>query len=136
MTAARLIDEADGLASLGLYGDAWEVLESLPPADRRRPAVLNRVASLAGPRQGRGGLPWVPGKSQAKLLFGLEAHRADRNQSISKNRWLKIEASMSALAAASYLDRETTRQEGLEINFNANNPMRSRENVGPDSGTR
>ena len=40
MTTARFIDEADGLASLGLYGDAWEILESLPPADRARPAVL------------------------------------------------------------------------------------------------
>ena len=40
MTTARLIDEADGLAFLGLYVDAWEVLESLPPADRVRPAVL------------------------------------------------------------------------------------------------
>jgi hypothetical protein len=40
MTAARLIGEADGLASLGLYGDAWEVLETLPPAERVRPAVL------------------------------------------------------------------------------------------------
>jgi hypothetical protein len=40
MTVARLIDEADGLASLGLYGAAWEVLQSLPPADRVRPAVL------------------------------------------------------------------------------------------------
>ena len=36
----RLIDEADGLASLGLYGDAWEVLESLPPAGRVLPALL------------------------------------------------------------------------------------------------
>ena len=40
MAAARLIEEADGLASLGLYGEAWEVLETLPPADRVRPAVL------------------------------------------------------------------------------------------------
>jgi hypothetical protein len=40
MTTERFIDEADGLASLGLYGDAWEILESLPPADRARPAVL------------------------------------------------------------------------------------------------
>ncbi len=40
MTEARLIEEADGLASLGLYEDAWEVLESLPPADRLRPAVF------------------------------------------------------------------------------------------------
>ncbi len=40
MTTARLIDEAEGLAFLGLYVDAWEVLESLPPADRVRPAVL------------------------------------------------------------------------------------------------
>jgi hypothetical protein len=40
ITTARLIDEAEGLTFLGLYGDAWEVLESLPPADRVRPAVL------------------------------------------------------------------------------------------------
>ena len=38
--AARLINEADGLASLGLHEDAWEVLESLPPADRVLPAAL------------------------------------------------------------------------------------------------
>ena len=38
--AARLINEADGLASLGLYSDAWEVLESLPPTDRVLPAAL------------------------------------------------------------------------------------------------
>ena len=40
MTEGRIIDEADGLASLGLYGDAREVLETLPPAHRVRPAVL------------------------------------------------------------------------------------------------
>ncbi len=40
ITTARLIDEAEGLAFLGLYVDAWEVLESLSPADRGRPAVL------------------------------------------------------------------------------------------------
>lgn len=40
MTAAQLIDKADGLASLGLYGDAWDVLESLLPADRMLPEVL------------------------------------------------------------------------------------------------
>ncbi len=40
MTTARLIDEAEGLAFLGLYGDAWEVLERLSPAGRVRPAVL------------------------------------------------------------------------------------------------
>ena len=40
MTAEQLIEEADGLASLGLHGDAWDVLESLLPADRMRPGVL------------------------------------------------------------------------------------------------
>jgi hypothetical protein len=40
ITTARLIDEAEGLAFLGLHTDAWEVLETLPPADRVRPAVL------------------------------------------------------------------------------------------------
>ena len=40
MTAAQLIEKADGLAALGLNGDAWDVLESLLPADRMLPAVL------------------------------------------------------------------------------------------------
>lgn len=40
MTAARLINEADGLVSLGLYGDAWDVLESLLPEDRMQQEVL------------------------------------------------------------------------------------------------
>lgn len=41
MTAAQLIEKADDLAALGLYGDAWDVLESLLPADRMQPAVLS-----------------------------------------------------------------------------------------------
>lgn len=32
--------QAEGFAELGLYDFAWEVLETLPPADRVRPAVL------------------------------------------------------------------------------------------------
>ena len=33
-------ERADGLASLGLFEDAWEVLESLHPKDRVQPAVF------------------------------------------------------------------------------------------------
>ena len=40
MTPPQLIDEADGLASLVLYEEAWEVLESLPASERVRPALL------------------------------------------------------------------------------------------------
>jgi hypothetical protein len=36
----RLINEAEGLAFLGLYLDAWEALEELPSSCRLRPAVL------------------------------------------------------------------------------------------------
>ena len=40
MTTARLIDEANRLAFLGLYLDSWEVLESLPPADQLDSAAM------------------------------------------------------------------------------------------------
>lgn len=39
MTAARLIDEAEGLAFLGLYEDAWGVLDNLLLPDQVKPAV-------------------------------------------------------------------------------------------------
>ena len=40
MTTALPVDTADGLITLGLHLDAWEILESLPPADRLVPPVL------------------------------------------------------------------------------------------------
>ena len=44
MTTARVIDEAKRLAGLGLFGDSWEVLERLSPAEWSGPAV--RVVRL------------------------------------------------------------------------------------------
>ena len=40
MDASRIISEADGFADLGLPLEAWELLETLPPADRMQPAVF------------------------------------------------------------------------------------------------
>ena len=49
MESARIIALADGFASLGLYEDAWEALESLPASERLRPAVLRvRLMICAG----------------------------------------------------------------------------------------
>jgi hypothetical protein len=51
--AARLINEVDGLASLGLFGDAWEVLKSLPPADRVLPAAPSLSPAALHPHRER-----------------------------------------------------------------------------------
>lgn len=37
----QIITEAEGLAELGFFEFAWEVLETLPPVDRVGPAVLS-----------------------------------------------------------------------------------------------
>jgi hypothetical protein len=45
----RAISEARGYAEIGLWQDAWECLENLPPSDRALPAALAvRLSVCAG----------------------------------------------------------------------------------------
>lgn len=61
MTTDRLIDEADRLASLGLYLDSWEVLETLQPEEQLLPAVMMlrlQICTVLG--------CWEPGQEVAR----------------------------------------------------------------------
>lgn len=62
MDHLKIINEADGLSSLGLHEDAWEVLEGLPPLLKLRPEVL-RVRLMICGGLGR----WEMGGEIAKL---------------------------------------------------------------------
>ncbi|MCH7225033.1 hypothetical protein [Haloferula sp. A504] len=55
--------EAEGLADLGLWQDAWDALESLPAEDRAEPAAL-RVRMRCCPGVGA----WEIGEHLARVL--------------------------------------------------------------------
>ncbi|MEK7949846.1 hypothetical protein [Luteolibacter soli] len=57
------VTEAEGLAELGLWQDAWDVLEAIPAAERSAPAVL-RVRLACCPPLGA----WTLGTHVADLL--------------------------------------------------------------------
>lgn len=65
------VTEAEGLAELGLWEDAWEALEALPAPDRATPQTL-RVRLACCPPLGA----WEIGRHVADLLRdGTEADR-------------------------------------------------------------
>ena len=75
MTTALPVKRADGLITLGLHLDAWEFLESLPPADRLAPPglALRRVicrefAHVSHQNQGRQAVP-KPGPGGINLAY-------------------------------------------------------------------
>jgi len=57
------VTEAEGLAELGLWQDAWDALEALPAEDRSTPAVLRVRLACCPPLGG-----WELGKQIADLL--------------------------------------------------------------------
>lgn len=57
------VTEAEGLAELGLWEDAWDALEALPPDERSAPAVLRVRLACCPPLNG-----WELGKHIADLL--------------------------------------------------------------------
>lgn len=65
------VTEAEGLAELGLWQDAWDALEALPAEDRSTPAVSRVRLACCPPLDA-----WELGKQLADLL--REGDKDDR----------------------------------------------------------
>ena len=63
MVSSDLLEEAGGYVALGMFSDAWEATEELPPEERTsEPALVIRLQVLTGLAQ------WELGEHVASLL--------------------------------------------------------------------